>query len=315
MASKAKHSSTDSLRFTDIADEPRRRFAPLQGYENLELVSLQKATDPLIPIVKDIKHMVHNALADGEQIDSSLPLDQRASIVLYSMQWTTKESSFYHILNNILRSPNRDKSLPPWLLFLRLFFTALAGLPTTVHRVVYRGVKLDLRDKYPIKSSPVWWGFSSCTSNVSALEDDQFFGTSGTRTLFAIETDTGKDIHEFSSFSREEEILLLPGRELKVIGHLNMGNEAIMIQMKEVQSPFPHLAPVSHFIPQPTKPIIKLCYSSQKLGEIDMRRVMNEALVEKQCTELDLSRNKVDGKGAAIIAEFLRHNQVEYPYI
>ena len=305
MASK----SADSLRYSDIADEPRRRLAPLEGYEDLELVSLQTATDPLVPIVKDIKHMVHNALADSEQIKSPLPLDQCASIVLYSMQWTSKETSFYHALNSMLRSPERDKALPPWLSFLKLFLTALAGLPTTGHRTVYRGVKLDLRDRYPLKSSTVWWGFSSCTITVSALTDEEFFGTSGTRTLFAIETDTGKDIHEFSNFPKEEEILLLPGRELKVIGYLNMGNGATMIQMREAPSPFPHLVPVPPCLAQPPKPVVKLSYSSRRLGDGEIERVMNEASW-KECTELNLSWSDITEEGAAIIAAALCKNTV-----
>lgn len=302
MASKFPPAETDSSRFSDIADEPLRRLAPLRGYEDLELVSLQNATDPLVPVVKDIKHMVHNALADSEQIESPLPLDQRASIVLYSMQWTSKEASFYHILNSMLRSPNRDKALPPWLSFMKLFLTALAGLPSMGHRTIYRGVKLDLRDRYPMKSSTVWWGFSSCAATVSVLENIEFFGTSGTRILFAIETDTGKDIHKFSAFPKEGEILLLPGRELKVIGYLNLGGGATIIQMREVHSPFPPLVP--------PKSIIKLCYARRCLNENDLKRVMNEALVEKRCTDLDLSSNTITARGAAIIASALRDNKV-----
>ena len=310
MASKVTSEEADPVRFSDIVTEPRRRLAPLRGYEDLPLVSLQVATHPLIPIIKDIEHMVDNALENSVNMSNPLPVDQRASIMLYTMEWTPKKKSFYYLLNEMLRSPNRNDLMEPWLPFLKLFLTALAGLPPTGWQTVFRGVKLDLRDQYPTGSRTVWWGFSSCTSSINVLESEQFFGKSGTRTLFSIECDTGKDIRHLAIFPGEEEMLLLPGREFEVKGCLNMGNNLYMIQMREVQPKFPNLAVVPAYLPEPQKTRIKLTYSGQRLNNDDMQRVMHEALVEKECAELDLSSNWITDEGAITIANLFRDNNV-----
>ena len=71
------------------------------------------------------------------------------------------------------------------------------------------------------------------------LENEQFLGKTGPRTLFTITCDSGKSIINHSRFVGEEEVLLLPGREFKVVGCLDMGNQLHMIQLKEIQPPFP----------------------------------------------------------------------------
>lgn len=317
MASKFTKIVNDSLRFSDVIDEPRRLLAPLRGYEHLELVSLDQATDPLISHVKEIKHMVHNALENSAHVNSPLPLDQRASIMLYSMEWSPRDRSFSRLLNNILRSPSRDRDLPPWLLYLKLFLTALAGLPSLPNRTVYRGVKMDLCDEYPIESRPiVWWGFTSCTASISVLEEnEQFFGKSGTRTLFSIECDSGKDIRQLACHPEEEEILLLPGLELRVVGCSRIANDVTMIQLKEIDPAFPRLAPVPPSLLGATKPGIKLSYRFKSRGDLgELRRALEEALLEKECTELDLSSNEIKAEGAALLASALRNHQVAKPF-
>lgn len=51
-----------------------------------------------------------------------------------------KERSFYHVLNEALRSVDQEK----------LIVSAFAHLPSIGHTsIVFRGVKLDLRAEYP----------------------------------------------------------------------------------------------------------------------------------------------------------------------
>ncbi|CAF5139289.1 unnamed protein product, partial [Rotaria sp. Silwood1] len=150
------------------------------------------------------------------------------------------------------RNSKREALLPPWFRFLKLFLTALSKLPSTGHRIIYRGVKLDLREHYKKGARIVWWGFSSCTTAVEVLEEEEFFGKNGTRTLFAIECDTGKDIRQHSFYPNEEEILLLPGTEFEVISSADMGNRFSMIQLKEVVPKFPHIASVASSISSTT---------------------------------------------------------------
>jgi hypothetical protein len=340
MASKFTDTSNDSFHFSDGAEKPQQRLPPLRGYENKPLVTLEEATEPLIPYVPEIEHMVYTVRGyDKMTPEDGLTTDESASIRLYSMDWSPTESSFYIKLNETLRSERRESLLPPWLLFLRLFMTALFKIQSTP-RIVFRGIKLDLRDKYLKGSTCIWWGFSSCTTKVEVLENNQFFGKAGTRSLFSIECNTGKSIKKHAFYPNEDEILLLPGREFEVIGSLDMGNNLTMIHLKEIQPRFPPIAAIaissnhpnidqyslaietekestSPSSSQKTKkvavkppPPVELSYQSKKLTDTDMERVVNEALTEKKCTKLDLSYNKITHEGAAIVAGTTYNNNV-----
>ena len=304
------HKSTNTFRFFDVGGEPLQRLAPLRGFEDEPLVSFEEATKPLIGLVQEIEHMVYNIQRSKIRSKSGLTVDESSSIALYSTEWSPREQSFYMNLNKILRDPKRESLLAPWLKFLRLFFTGLSKLPSTGHRTIYRGVKLDLRSEYKEGERVVWWGFSSCTKAVGVLENEQFFGKSGTRTLFAIESNTGKNIREHSFYPDEDEILLLPGREFEVMGSLDMGNQLTMIQLKEVEPQFPHIAslpspssapststgsiasgttatakatassvqPKSTPQPKPTIKPVEVSYWNKKLTANDIPGVIKEAL-------------------------------------
>ncbi|CAF4814632.1 unnamed protein product, partial [Rotaria magnacalcarata] len=43
------------LRITDIADEPLRFIVPIGGYEEMPLVSLEKAVEPLVSILPAVQ--------------------------------------------------------------------------------------------------------------------------------------------------------------------------------------------------------------------------------------------------------------------
>ncbi|CAF1166408.1 unnamed protein product [Adineta steineri] len=333
--------SSHTYRFSDIAGESNRRLPPIRGFENMPLVSLEESIQPLIPYVPEIDHMVHIVRGNIIELKHDLTIDESASIALYSLEWSPQQKSFYIILNETLRGTNRATLLPPWFKFLKLFLTGLSKLPLTGRRNIYRGVKLDLRKQYTQGTKIVWWGFSSCTSSIEVLKNEEFFGKTGTRTLFSIECDNGKDIRQHSFYQTEDEILLLPGQEFEVHSSLDMGNNLTMIQLKEITPRFPNIAsittskssatttttmtttttPVStaatlSVVPKPVpkpKPHIesrKIPYERQEITDTDIQRIINEALIQQQCTELDLSHNKITHEGAAVLAKALRTNTI-----
>ncbi|CAF0999256.1 unnamed protein product [Adineta steineri] len=127
--------------------------------------------------------------------------------------------------------------------------TSLVKLPSDSNRLmVYRGVKLDLSAQYEKGSTVTWWGFSSCTTSIDVLSNEQFLGQSGTRTLFSIDCSSAKSIQQYSFFPVEEEVLLPPARQFQVKASLNSGNGLHIIQLKEVEPKFSLINPV----PQPT---------------------------------------------------------------
>ena len=242
MASNHAEKSS-GLRFGDLGELPKRMLAPIEGYENMPIVTLEEAVKPLIDIVPKIERNVFIVKQNCQEPEDDLTTDESASIMLYTYESIPQKNSLYIILNATLRSEQRQK-LTPWFLYLRLILTALARLRSE-RCFVNRGVKEDLRAQYPRGASFIWWGFSSCTSSIEVLENEQFFGKSGTRTLFQIDCHTGKNIKNHSFISSENEILLLPARQFTVKGWLDSGNGLHIIQLEEIDPAYPLIEPVS----------------------------------------------------------------------
>ncbi|CAF1419811.1 unnamed protein product, partial [Rotaria sp. Silwood1] len=110
------------------------------------------------------------------------------------------------------------------------------------YQTVWRGVLEDLSTLYPTGKEFTWWGISSCTSSINVLESSQYAGTSGTRTIFSIETNNGKLIRSHSYFQEEDEILLPPGIHLKVIDTFSLVNGLDVIHLREIPPPYKMLA-------------------------------------------------------------------------
>jgi hypothetical protein len=244
MAAKFVDESKHILRFSDFTTAPQRMLPPIQGYENMPLVSLEEAVHPLTSLVPEVERMAWTVKQSHFQGEHGLTDDESASVLLYTMEWEPREKSFYIILNKTLQEANRQL-LKPWFLYLRLIMTALIKLPSDYNRLtVYRGVKLDLTAQYPKGQTVTWWGFSSCTMSVDVLNNEQFLGQNGTRTLFTIHCHSAKSIQQFSFYPEEEEVLLPPARQFQVMGCLNQGNGLQIIQLKEIQPKFPLINPV-----------------------------------------------------------------------
>jgi len=197
------------------------------------LVSLEKAVAPLVNIITDIEQMVWTVKHNAQNPEEGLTSDESASIALYTMEWYPKEKSVFYILNEILRSENRQQ-MKPWFLYLKLIFKALSKLKT-VSNIVYQGTNIDLRDDYPKGKKFISWEFLTCTASIKTLEDEETFGKSGRRTLFTIECRTGKDIRRHAFDDSKDQVLLLPGRQFQVISSLNPDEELNIIQLEEMK--------------------------------------------------------------------------------
>jgi hypothetical protein len=240
MAASMETTSRSYVRMSDIVKEPKRMLMPIYGYEKMPLLPLEEAVLPLVSILPHIQMYVHVA---KERCDdkpaNGLTKDQSASIMLYTMEWEPQEQCLYFVLNETFRAEDRRK-LKPWFSYLKLVLTALSLLPSS-SRSIYRGVKKDLSEAYPKGKIFIWWGFSSCASCVEVLENEQFLGKTGTRTLFTIECLSGKDISQHSYYRSEEELLLLPARQFQVISCLEPAAGLHLIQLKEIKSSIPLL--------------------------------------------------------------------------
>ncbi|CAF1459896.1 unnamed protein product [Adineta steineri] len=239
-------------RVSDIAKEPQKMLMPIRGYEEMPLVPLEEAVTPLISILREIQDYAYVAKQRCESVPlDGLTHDESASIMLYSMEWKPHDECLYFALNATLRTEDRRK-LERWFSYLKLILTALEKLPS-IRRHVFRGVNLDLSNQYTEGKTFVWWGFSSCTTSIGVLENEQFLDKTGQRTLFTIECDSGKDISRHSYFQSEKEVLLLAARQFIVVGCLQPAAGLRMIQLKETKPPITLLQSVTNQSVQ-TKP-------------------------------------------------------------
>ncbi|CAF0857107.1 unnamed protein product [Didymodactylos carnosus] len=244
MGTNGKREAAERIRrITDVTEEPREMHAPIIGYADMPIVPLEDAVEALVPLLPAVrmysvtaKERCKNPPADG------LTLDESASIMLYSMDWIPRDQCLYVALNASLRSEDRE-NLKPWLLYLKLFLTALQRLPSE-HATVFRGVKADFRNEYPKGNTIVWWAFSSCTTSIDVLNEEIFLDKTGERTIFAVTCSSGKDIRKHSYFPSEDEILLLAATQFKVGDSLDQADGLHIIQLQEINPVHPLLQPV-----------------------------------------------------------------------
>lgn len=218
-------------RFIDADKEPTKTLTPLEGYEKKPLVSLQEAVNSIETPIHNLKTMVWTAERNSESPSDGLTSDESASIHLYTLEWAEGYDSLYTILNRKLRSEKRNE-LKSWYLYLKLFLTGLYKLPS-IKKAVWRGVRGDYSHLY--RKDFIWWGVSSCTDSVEVIE--KFIGRSGARTLFMIECVNGKSIRSHSFYQDENEIVLMPGTYLRVIGKSSPSSDLNIIHLQEDSPP------------------------------------------------------------------------------
>jgi len=86
MATKFVDESQCIFRFSDVPTESKRMLPPIQGYENMPLVSLEEAIHPLISLVPEIERMAWTVKQNHFEGEHGLTDDESASILLYTME-------------------------------------------------------------------------------------------------------------------------------------------------------------------------------------------------------------------------------------
>jgi hypothetical protein len=224
-------------RFLDVGEEPKQVLMPIEGYENKPLVSLEEAVEPIEKTLYNLDTKVKTAKWNSRQPPDNLSSDESAAIHLYTMEWPDPYPSLYTLLNQQLRSKKR-KNLTPWFLYLKLFLTALYKLPS-FKGTIWRGINEDLSDQYIDEC--IWWGVSSCTRKLNVTEE--FVSRAGKRTLFNIECINGKVIKGHSYNPEENEIVLMPGTYLRVVGKSSPADGLHIIHLQEEAPPYQTITP------------------------------------------------------------------------
>ena len=208
---------------------------PIIDYAQEYLLPLSKACSPLVNIIQNIMFYVQLALdRTSETPPDGLTIDESAAIRLYTMEWEQSDQSLYFILNQTLKSNDRQ-SLKPFHKYLKLFLTALVKLPCVPPLTIWRGVTKDISQDFHPGKSLIWWSFMSCTTELTVLENNIYLGRNGNRTLFSIESINCRTIRDHSEYKTEDEVLLLPGTQLIVQSQFMPADDLHIIHLKQIR--------------------------------------------------------------------------------
>ncbi|CAF1205228.1 unnamed protein product [Didymodactylos carnosus] len=197
-------------RFTEFQAE-NKNLKPIAGYWAYRLVSLEEALKPFLSEVNQLQRSIKEAKKHCTQpSEHYLTRDESAALFLYTME--ADDFSFYRILNQILRTEDRNEA-KPWFAYLKLFDTAINKLPT-VKGNVWRAVRGNVTKGYKENDVLTWWSVSSCSTSVDVLKG--FIKQNEESTLFMIEAINGKDVTGYTLFPNEKEIILTFGTRLRV---------------------------------------------------------------------------------------------------
>jgi hypothetical protein len=212
---------------------PQQMQKSMSALRETPVLTLEEACEGLR--IPDLPKYVAKAKRYSKNPKKPLYPDEQAAINLY-----TQDMPLYPELNSALRQS--DGRALKWYRYLKLFLTALHKLPP-YRGTVWRAVPHGLNANYHKNDEIVWWAFSSCTSSLNIFESN-FLGDVGGRTLFNIEVFNGRAIGELSEFAAEDEVLLLPGTHVRVVGELKQPDGLHIIQLKQIEP--------SYFLFEPT---------------------------------------------------------------
>jgi hypothetical protein len=214
-------------------NENRDSFRSIAGYAEEPLLPLSKACAPLVNILPNLYFYVQMALNETPEVPpDGLTIDESAAIRLYTIEWFEPHQSLYSMLNHTLKDDREH--LHPYYKYMKLFLTALVKLPCVPPSIVWRGVNTNMSADFPPDTHVTLWPVSSCTSRLLALENNTYLSSTGSRTLFSIETINGRKIRAHSHYVTEDEILLLPGTHMIVQSQLSPAPDLHIIHLKQV---------------------------------------------------------------------------------
>jgi hypothetical protein len=227
-------SNRPNLIITNIDNDNKADFKPLEGYAKEPLLLLEEACAPLMNILHNLSFYIQMVLKETPvEPSDGLTIDESAAIRLYTTEWNSPHRSLYSMLNYTLNNGDREH-LQPYFKYIKLLLTALVKLPCVPQSTVWRGVTKNMSAQFPPGTPVTWWAFSSCTTTLTTLENNMYLGNTGDRTLFSVEVINGRAVRNHSCFVTEDEILLLPGTHMIVQSQLSPAPDLQIIHLKQI---------------------------------------------------------------------------------
>ncbi|CAM4987150.1 unnamed protein product [Rotaria socialis] len=146
-------------RFLDVDHEPRRMLQPIEGYQKLPLLTLEKAVEPIVFCCPDIMRRAFVAMSNCENPADGLDQNESAAIFLYTMEWEPIEECLYYALN---------KTLHEILLLPATQFEVISKLKPSIDLQIIHLKQVD--SPFPLIELPIK---NMTTSQTSHCEKDE----------------------------------------------------------------------------------------------------------------------------------------------
>ncbi|CAF4949461.1 unnamed protein product [Rotaria sp. Silwood1] len=238
-------------------------FKLIDDYKNRQVVSLDLALKPVLSSVNNLEYYIKKAKENCHYPSKhNLSKDESAAVYLYTDD--CGDQSLHNVLNQTLQTKDKKK-LKPWFNFLQLFNTALEKLPN-VKQTIWRGLPIDTVEKLEENDELV---LCCVTSSSLSIDIMKYFLTNNP-ILCSIEPLNGKDIHDYTSTTSDQEVLLLPGTCLRVKSkEQNNKRDKVIICFEEISQ----------------------VDEDKSIGN-DVEMVDNSQLTNKQDTDIDHQQTK-----------------------
>ena len=309
------------FRFFDLIEESKEFNQSINNYDQIPLVTLEQAVEPLKDLIPHVIDMVKLVKEKCLRPANNLSADESASIMLYTIEWIPKENSFYYIFNRILKKNDQNQLISCYSYF-KLISTALIKLPRLSKRIFYRGIQADLKNQYSVNKIVNWYGYTSCSSSLDIYDKEKFsFDDTDNCTLFIIHSENGIDISKHSYSSIKSEVLLSPNQQFQVVSSRQSNNGLCIIILKEL-SINETISSIILNNNKQTKSFDILFEKSmkkfEKYSEINLKNqnitdyhmniIIKYGIKKKKCSWLSLQNNQITSLGLIILSNELEHN-------
>ncbi|CAF3298106.1 unnamed protein product [Rotaria sp. Silwood2] len=222
---------------THLDTDHYKYILSIEEYKQIPIVSVEQAIEPLISLIPTIKTYVQMVKQKCLNPVDGLTSDESASIMLYSIRWQPVDECLYSVLNSILQAFDENK-LQPWILYLKLLFSALVHLPS-YNATVYRINKSNVSTQHKIDDIICWQDLPLCTNSIENLQTEKYLDKTEIRTIFTIECNTVKNIAQHCYFQSNHFLLFLPATKFQVIKCSYQDNENLhLITLQEIEPSF-----------------------------------------------------------------------------
>jgi len=224
------------------------------GFEHRPTPTFLEAMDPIAefldrdgrPRHEHVRQIAEAVWQEANELKSrpELAHDDMSVEGIAAIRLLTREEDLrmYGVLDQFFTEEYCRSKLRPYAKYMWLLMQHLKALPPYIGNhgnvQVFRGEKKDLRHLYPQGRQFCWWGFTSTTRCLDALQVPEFCGTGGPRTIFVISLtqSQARDIQPYAINAHEEEVLLPPACCFVVQSVCSQANGLSIIHVLELPS-------------------------------------------------------------------------------